>query len=103
MIKLANKGFTTATDLADYLVKNHNKSFRKAYQITSTIVNYAEKNKVKLNELTIKELRKIEPTIKSNVLNVFELKNSVNSKKSFGGTSFNNIKKMILKYKKIYK
>ena len=103
MLKLANKGFVTATDLADYLVKNHGQSFRKAYQTTATIVNYAEKNKIKLNELSLKELQKIEPNLKSNVLNIFDLKNSINSKKSFGGTSFNNIKKMIRKYKKIYK
>ena len=103
MLKLANKGFVTATDLADYLVKHHNKSFRKAYQITANIVNYAEREKLKLNELSLKDLQKIEPGLKSNVLNIFDLKNSINSKKSFGGTSFNNIKKMIIKYKKIYK
>jgi len=103
MLKLANKGFITATDLADYLVKYHKKSFRKAYQITASVVNYAEKNKIKLNELSLKELQKIEPSLKSNVLNIFDLKSSVNSKKSFGGTSFNNIKKMIVKYNKIYK
>ena len=103
MLKLANKGFVTATDLADYLVKNHGQSFRKAYQTTAIIVNYAEKSKIKLNELSLKELQKIEPNLKSNVLNIFDLKNSINSKKSFGGTSFNNIKKMIRKYKKIYK
>jgi len=103
MLILANKGFVTATDLADYLVKHHNKSFRKAYQITANIVNYAEREKIKLSELTLKDLQKIEPGLKSNVLNIFDLKNSINSKKSFGGTSFNNIKKMIIKYKKIYK
>ncbi len=103
MLKLANKGFVTATDLADYLVKYHKKSFRKAYQITARVVNYAEKNKIKLNELSLKELQKVEPSLKNNVLNIFDLKNSVNSKKSFGGTSFNNIKKMIVKYNKIYK
>ena len=103
MLKLANKGFVTATDFADYLVKHHKKSFRKAYQITTNIVNYAEEKKIKLNELSLKDLQKIEPELKSNVLNIFDLKNSVNSKKSFGGTSFNNIKKMIVKYKKIYK
>ena len=103
MLKLANKGFVTATDLADYLVRYHNQSFRKAYQNTASIVNYAEKNKIKLNELSLKELQKIEPNLKSNVLNIFDLKNSVNSKKSFGGTSFNNIKKIIVKYNKIYK
>jgi len=103
MLILASKGFVTATDLADHLVRHHNKSFRKAYQITTSIVNYAEREKIKLNELSLKDLQKIEPSLKSNVLNIFDLKNSINSKKSFGGTSFNNIKKMIVKYKKIYK
>jgi len=100
MLDLANSGYITATDLADYLVKNHNMSFRKAYQITASIVNYSEKKKKKLNELSISELNKIEPKLNKEVLKVFDLKNSVNSKKSFGGTSFDNIKKMITKYKK---
>ena len=46
-----------------------------------------------------KELKKIEPGIKEDVIKIFDLKNSVNSKKSYGGTSFENIKKMIKKYK----
>ena len=101
MLELANNGFITATDLADYLVKNHSMSFRKAYQKTSEIVNFAEKKKKKLNELKIEELKRIEPKLTLEVLKVFNLKNSVNSKKSFGGTSFENIKRMIMKYKKI--
>ena len=100
MLELANVGYITATDLADFLVKNHSMSFRKAYQKTAAIVNLAEKNKKNLNELTMKELNKIEPKLTNDVLKVFDLKNSVNSKKSYGGTSFDNIKKMILKYKK---
>ncbi len=100
MLELANSGYTTATDLADYLVKNHSMSFRKAYQKTAAVVNYAEKKKKKLNELSIEELKKIEPKLKDDVLKVFNLKNSINSKKSYGGTSFDNIKKMIMKYKK---
>ena len=100
MLELANNGFTTATDLADYLVKNHSMSFRKAYQKTAAIVNFSEKKKKKLNELTLEELKKIEPKLKEDVLKVFDLNNSINSKKSYGGTSFDNIKKMIIKYKK---
>jgi argininosuccinate lyase len=100
MLELANSGYITATDLADYLVKNHDISFRKAYQITASIVNYSEKKKKKLNELTITELKNIEPRLTADVLKVFDLKYSVNSKKSYGGTSFDNIKKMINKYKK---
>jgi argininosuccinate lyase len=100
MLELAESGFITATDLADYLVKNHSMSFRKAYQKTAEIVNYAEKKRKKLNDLKIDELKKIEPKLTSEVLKIFNLKNSVNSKKSYGGTSFENIKRMILKYKK---
>ena len=100
MYALADTGYMTATDLADYLVKNHSMSFRKAYQRTSEIVNLAEKKKKKLNELRIDELKKVEPKLTDDVLKVFNLKNSINSKKSYGGTSFDNIKKMIMKYKK---
>ena len=100
MFELANTGYITATDLADYLVKNHSMSFRNAYQKTSAIVNLAEKRKKNLNELTLDELKKVEPKLNKDVLKVFDLDNSIDSKKSFGGTSFDNIKKMIVKYKK---
>ena len=100
MYELANIGYTTSTDLADYIVKNYELPFRKAYQITSKIVNYAESKSIKLNELTLKELKKIEPKLNEDVLKVFDLENSIKSKKSYGGTSFENVKKMIKKYKK---
>jgi len=100
MLDLANTGYITATDLADYLVKNYSMPFRKAYQITTTVVNFAEKKNKKLNELSIDDLQKIEPRLTIDVLKIFNVKNSVNSKKSYGGTSFDNIKKMIIKYKK---
>ena len=100
MLELANNGYITATDLADYLVKNHTMSFREAYQKTAAIVNLAEKRNKKLEELDINELKKIEPKLTNEVLKIFDLKNSINSKKSYGGTAFDNIKKMILKYKK---
>ena len=100
MIELANTGYLTATDLADYLVKNYSMPFRKAYKVTADIVNFAEKKKKNLDQLTLTELKKIEPELSNDVLNVFDLKNSVNSKKSYGGTSFDNIKRMILKYKR---
>ena len=100
MYELANKGFITATDLADYFVKELNYPFRKAYNITAKIVNYCEKKNKTFTKLTIAELRKIEPKLSKDVTKIFDLKNSINSKKSFGGTSFDNIKKMIKYYKK---
>jgi argininosuccinate lyase len=100
MLELADTGFIAATDLADYLVKNHSMSFRSAYQKTAEIVNLAEKQNKQLKDLEIEELKKIEPNLNEDIFNVFNLKNSINSKKSYGGTSFDNIKKMIKKYKK---
>ena len=101
MLELASSGYITATDLADYFVKNLSMSFRTAYKRTAAIVNLAEKRNKTLDQLTIEELKKIEPKLTKDVLKVFDLNNSVDSKKSYGGTSFDNIKKMIMKYKKL--
>jgi len=100
MIQLAETGYTTATDLADHIVKEHKYPFRKAYLVTAKIVNLAEKKGKKLQELTMQEIKSVDKKLSENVLKLFNLKNSVKSKKSYGGTSFENIKKMIKKYKK---
>ena len=100
MLELAEEGFLTATDLADYMVKELQYPFRKAYLQTARIVNFAEKNKKRLSDLKINEINKIEPKLTKDVFKVFDLKNSINSKTSYGGTSFENIKKMIRSYKK---
>ena len=60
-----------------------------------------EKNSLNfIDDIPLMESMKIEPELSKDVLKVFDLSNSVNSKKSFGGTSFDNIKKMIMKYKR---
>ena len=100
MLQLASSGYITATDLADHLVKQHSMSFRKAYQKTTEIVNFAEKKNKQLNELTLDEFRKFESKLTNDVFNVLNLEYSIKSKKSYGGTSFDNVKKMILKYKR---
>jgi len=100
MLALSNEGYTTATDFADYLVQNKNLSFREAYKISARLVNYAEKKNKKLNELNLNEIKKIKNDLDKNVMKVFDVINSVNSKSSYGGTSIKNIKKMILKLKK---
>ena len=103
MLALANEGYTTATDFADYLVQNNNLSFREAYKISARLVNYAEKNKKKLNQLSFDEVKKMDKDLNKNVMRVFDVKNSVNLKISYGGTSTKNIKKMILKLRKEFK
>ena len=100
MKNLAEKGYITSTDFADYLVRELKYPFRKSYKITAELVNYCEKKNKTLSELNLNEIKKIEPRVNDNVLDVFNLNNSINSKKSYGGTSFGNIKKMISKYKK---
>jgi len=100
MLELSESGFLTATDLADYMVKELKYPFRKAYAQTAKIINFAEKNKKKLTELKINEINRIEPKLNEDVFKIFNLKNSINSKTSYGGTSFENIKKMIRSYKK---
>ena len=100
MLDMAKTGYTTATDFADYLVKDKELSFREAYKISAKIVNYAEKNKKNLDELTLNEIKKFHKNLNNNVLKIFNIKNSMNSKNSYGGTSERNIKNMIKKYKK---
>ena len=100
MLLMANKGYTTATDFADYLVKVKKLSFRESYAISSKLVSFAEKNKKMLSDLTLEEIKKIYKDLDKSVLKVFDVKNSMNLKKSFGGTSESNVKSMIKKYKK---
>ena len=100
MLSLAKQGFTTATDFADYLVQKKGFSFREAYKISAKLVNYAEKNKKTLDELTHTEVKKFVKNIDANVIKVFNVINSMNSKTSYGGTSEKNVKKMIKIYKR---
>ena len=100
MLSLSNEGYTTSTDFADYLVQNNNLSFREAYKISAKLVNYAEKKKKKLNELSFNEVKRMKNDLNKNVMKIFNVINSVNIKTSYGGTSTKNIKKMISKLKK---
>ncbi len=100
MLSLSNEGYTTSTDFADYLVQNNNLSFRESYKISAKLVNYAEKKKKRLNELSFNEVKRMKNDLNKNVMKVFNVTNSVNMKTSYGGTSTKNIKKMISKLKK---
>jgi len=103
MLALANEGYTTSTDFADYIVQNYKQSFREGYKISAKLVNYAERNKKKLNELSFSEVKKIKKDLNKKVMKVFDVKNSVNLKSSYGGTSIKNVKKMISKLKREFK
>ena len=93
MKKAVELSHATATDLADWLVKNCSYTFREAYKVTGKIVAYADKKKIKLSELALPELKKFDKKINKDILLVLSSINSMNSKKSFGGTSSQNVKK----------
>ena len=102
MKDLANDGFTTATDFADYLVKK-GLSFRDAHKKSAKLVNVAEKRNMTLDQLSFKVIKKIDPLIQKDVLKILKIENSINSKKSYGGTSLQNVVKMLKKLKKEFK
>ena len=102
MKKFTNDGFTTATDFADYLVKK-GLSFRDAHKKSAKLVNIAEKKNMALDQLNFKEIKKIDPLIQKDVLKILKIENSINSKKSYGGTSLQNVVKMLKKLKKEFK
>ena len=95
MKEVVDKSDSTATDLANWLVKNLNYSFRDAYKITGKIIVYCQKNKLNIESISLKELQKFDKKISIEAMNVLSSSNSVNSKSSFGGTSPKNTKKMI--------
>jgi argininosuccinate lyase len=100
MLEMSNKGYTTATDFADYLVRVKKLTFRESYKISSQLVNYAEKMNKTLNQMSLEELKKFHKDLNQDVLKVFDVKNSMNSKNSYGGTAAKNVKKMLKLYKK---
>ena len=87
----------------NFLVQNNNLSFREAYKVSAKLVNYAEKKRKKLNQLSFDEVKKMKEDLNKNVMKVFNVENSVNLKSSYGGTSTKNIKKMISRLKRKFK
>ena len=97
--KALEKGYITATDLADYLTRK-GIPFREAHKIVGEIVAYAEKNNKKLNELSIDELKSFSELIESDVLNVLHYQKAVNSRTSYGGTAKSNVLEVIKEIEK---
>ncbi len=103
MLKMAGSGYSTATDLADWLVKNLKMPFRDAHHVTGTIVKIAENKGVDLHELKLSEMQKVEKKITNKIFEVLSVENSVASRTSFGGTSEIRVKEEIVKAKKFLK
>jgi argininosuccinate lyase len=91
----ANSGFSTATDLADWLVRVANVPFREAHEITGKCVKAAEAKGTDLNGLTDAELTAIDARITKAVRDVLSVEASVASRTSFGGTAPANVRAAI--------
>jgi argininosuccinate lyase len=91
MLEFAGSGFATATDLADWLVRVLKRPFRSAHQLTGSLVALAEQKGVALSELTLDEMRSVEPDISDEIFSVLTVEASVASRTSFGGTAPANV------------
>ena len=91
MRRIAQSGFSTATDLADWLVRNLKIPFREAHHITGALVARAEALQCDLAELPIAEMRRVEKRITPAIFDVLTVERSVASRKSFGGTAPSNV------------
>ena len=90
----AGSGYSTATDLADWLVRTLKLPFREAHHATGAIVRLAETRGQSLEELPLEAMQAIEPRITADVLKVLSVDASVKSRTSYGGTAPQNVRKM---------
>ncbi len=90
----AGRGYSTATDLADWLVRTLGLPFREAHHVTGTIVKRAESKGVALEDLSLSEMQAVEPRITKDVFSVLSVDASVRSRTSYGGTAPQNVRKM---------
>jgi len=94
LAEAAGAGYSTATDLADWLVRELAMPFRDAHHATGKLVAKAERMGVDLSGLTIGEMQAVEPRITEGVFNVLSVAASVRSRTSFGGTAPANVARM---------
>ena len=92
MLAAAGKGFSTATDLADWLVRKADVPFRDAHHITGALVALAEKNGCDLADLALADMQNVDARITDDVFSVLSVENSVASRTSFGGTAPENVR-----------
>jgi len=100
MKKAAGSGYSTATDLADWLVRVLGLPFREAHHVTGRAVALAENRKVALEKLSLEDLRSINPGITEDVFSVLTVQKSVRSRTSFGGTAPAEVRRQIRAWRK---
>lgn len=95
----AASGFSTATDLADWLVRALGLPFREAHHVTGTLVAMAEKTGCDLPDLSLEEMNSVHPGITQEIYSVLGVENSVRSRTSYGGTAPELVRAQIARWK----
>ena len=102
MYNSALKGYSTATDLADYLV-NKGATFRDAHEIVGKAVSYSINNNKDLSELSLEELKNFNSSIEKDVFDLISLEGSINARNHLGGTSPKQVSLAIKTHRKLFK
>ena len=97
----AASGFSTATDLADWLVRDLGMPFREAHHITGALVAKAEEKGCDLPDLSLEDMQIVNKRINADVFNFLGVQNSVTSRQSYGGTAPKQVRKQITRWRKI--
>jgi argininosuccinate lyase len=95
MRRVAASGFSTATDLADWIVRRLDLPFREAHHVTGRLVKLAESKGCDLAELPLAEMQRVEPRLTKDVLSVLTVEKSVASRTSLGGTAPQNVRRAV--------
>ena len=95
----AASGFSTATDLADWLVRELDLPFRDAHHVTGALVKMAEDAGIDLPELSLEQMHAVEPRITEGVFDVLGVANSVASRTSYGGTAPANVRAQVTRWR----
>jgi argininosuccinate lyase len=100
MRALCDRGFLAATELADYLTEK-GIPFRTAHGVVKRIVSYCEGQRIRLDELTLEELKRFDTHFDKGTLRVLSVDQVVHVKDSFGGTSPRRVREQLSKLKKL--
>ncbi len=99
----AASGFSTATDLADWLVRELGLPFREAHHVTGSLVAMAEGKGCDLPDLTLEDMQSVHADIRDDVFDVLGVENSVASRTSFGGTAPSQVRAQVAHWKEVLK
>ncbi|KJZ18015.1 argininosuccinate lyase [Loktanella sp. S4079] len=97
----ASSGFSTATDLADWLVRELGLPFRDAHHVTGSLVAMAESKECDLPDLSLEDMQSVHAGIRADVFDVLGVENSVASRMSFGGTAPEQVRAQVAHWKEV--